>query len=90
MSRGDSPTIGWVVFHFGGWRIVWGKNMSIFEQIFMKPSLVFKVNKLYYGFDYDNRFFDSPFIQCIMLGIGIITMAIGIRKLITGKYFDKD
>jgi len=94
--------IGWLIFHFGGWHLILGKKISVLNQIFLtgnltlkeqnflvlNPGVLFRINKGYYGFAADSNFFDAPFVQWIMLVIGIGILFRGVFKLITGESYD--
>lgn len=80
--------IGWLLFHFGGWHIVLGKELSLLAQlildtrdlIFEKFGVLVRINNTYYGVINDDRYFDSPIIQWIMLALALTVWANGIKE----------
>ncbi len=96
--------ISWLLYYFGSWSLVLGKKIDTSllqvldflqtgvitknDLILESEGILFRINKGYYGFVRNNHFFDSPFIQWIMLfaSIGIMLMAIWI--LIFGNIED--
>jgi hypothetical protein len=89
---------GWGLFYIGGWHFVLGEKIDLLKQMLMTGNLhlkeqsslffetgfVFRINKLYYGFAFTNRFFDAPFIQWIILFPSLYLMVRGIFYLIFG------
>jgi len=88
----------WLLFYFGSWQIVWDQKISIIDQFFLgtyslkaqdvillEPGFVFKFNDSYYGFSTYQHFFNSPFIQCIMLFLSIVAFFEGLIQLIDLK-----
>tara|TARA_R110001583_G_scaffold194829_2_gene367241 strand:+ start:1093 stop:2046 length:954 start_codon:yes stop_codon:yes gene_type:complete len=86
--------IGYILFYFGSWQIVWNEKISFLEQIifgnfsltpnnylFLDPGFVFKYNNSYYGFCSDNYYFSSPFIQWSSLMISIVFIWDGLKRL---------
>lgn len=82
---------GWLLFYFGSWQIVWNKEVSLLEQVFLghlslkpqnflflDPGFIFKFNDSYYGFSSNNHFFNSPFIQWLMLSFSLVAIYEGI------------
>ena len=62
-----------VVFYVGGWSIVWNEPLGLFalakDFLFEYQSgMAFRVDSTYYGFVFENRFFDSPVISWLCLG----------------------
>ena len=78
-------------FEFGSWRIILGKQLSIWEAglvnvaakygelhtdktqsfIVNKDMALLRVNKKYFGVLKDDRYFDSPIIQWIMIVVSV-------------------
>lgn len=89
---------GYGLFFFGGWQIVWGEKINLLKQmlltgnlhlkeqslLFLETGFVIRINELYYGFAVSSRFFDSPFIQWIMLFPSLYLMLRGVFYLIFG------
>lgn len=94
--------VGWLILHFGGWQFIIGKKISVLNQIFLtgnltlkeqsfmilNPGILFRFNRKYYGIIADGHFFDAPFIQWVMLVVGIGIFFRGLFKLITGESYD--
>ena len=92
--------IGWALFHFGGWRLIFGRKMSlIFASLFPEKlkdqgfilesdGFVFRINEKYYGFLKDGGTFDSPVIQWIMLILALGAFIWAIQMLLFGKIGD--
>ena len=67
--------IGWALFYFGSWHLVFGRKISLMLQylssrklkaqnfILEEDGFVFRINEKYYGFVKDGHFFDSPVLQ---------------------------
>lgn len=54
------------------------------DMIMDEHSVLVRVNKSYYGFLCDKRFFDSPVIQWIMLFAAFGTWGVAIKNLLLG------
>ena len=92
--------IGWALFHFGSWHLVFGEKISILLQylsfgkfkaqnfILDEYGFIFRINEKYYGFVKDGHFFDSPFLQWIMLVFAIGAFILAIRTLLFGSFDD--
>ncbi|MDR0420597.1 MAG: hypothetical protein LBH30_03995 [Prevotellaceae bacterium] len=88
--------VGWALFYFGSWHLIFGKKISIMLQYLSSGTLkmqnfiledsgfVFRINEKYYGFVKDAHFFDSPFIQWAMLFISLCAFYYAIHNLIFG------
>lgn len=89
--------IGWALFFFGSWHLVLGEKINIFLQylssgnfeqknfILDSYGFVFRINEGYWGFVRNDRFFDAPFIQWIMLLFALSAIFLAIRILFTGS-----
>jgi hypothetical protein len=94
--------IGWALFFFGSWHLVFGKKISLMLQylssgnlkvqnfILEEDGFVFRINEKYYGFVKDGRFFDSPVLQWIMLILALGAFVWAIQMLLTGSFGDDD
>lgn len=94
--------VGWALFYFGSWSLVLGKKINIFLQylstgqlkqqsfILESSGFVFRINENYYGFIRNERFFDSPLIQWIMLILSIGVFILAIQILLTGDFGSDD
>ncbi len=94
--------VGWALFYFGSWNLVLGKKINLFlqylstgqlkQQSFIVDSggFVFSINEKYYGFIRNERFFDSPVIQWIMLFFALGAFIWAIQMLLTGTVGSED
>lgn len=94
--------IGWALFFFGSWHLVLGEKINIFLQYLSSGSFepknfilesygfVFRINEGYWGFVRDNRFFDAPVIQWIMLFLSLGAFIWAIQTLLTGSFGSDD
>ncbi|MBP5693647.1 MAG: hypothetical protein J6W86_08075 [Bacteroidales bacterium] len=93
-----------LLFEFGSWRIVWGKQLSFLERCLVSAAgkqgdllttntqsfivdgdvLLLRVNKKFYGIFKDDRYFDAPVIQWIMLVISVGFLSRGVSCLFSG------
>jgi len=64
---------GWGLFHFGSWLLVIGREVGFGMRNFIweGTTILVRINEKYYGLANDARFFDSPIIQYVMLGLSI-------------------
>lgn len=91
--------IGWALFFFGSWSLVLGEKVSKLDQFLLflgtgklqqdfiwdQYAVVFRINEGFWGFAQNDRFFDAPFVQWIMLGISIATFVYAGKILIFGN-----
>jgi hypothetical protein len=94
--------VGWALFHFGSWHLIWGQKISIMLQylstgklkmkdfIWDETGVVLRINEKYYGFAKDAHFFDSPFIQWAMLGSALVAFYYAIHNLIFNSWGSDD
>ena len=94
--------VGWALFHFGSWHIVFSQKISLMLQylstgkleaqnfILEEDCFVFRINEKYYGFVKDVHFFDSPVLQWIMLILALGAFIWAIEMLLTGSFGDDD
>jgi hypothetical protein len=92
--------VGWACFYFGSWHLIIGQKISLMSQylssgklalqdfIWEDDGVVFRIDEKYYGFVKNSQFFDSPFIQWIMLGLSIGAFVMALEMLIFGYTSD--
>jgi hypothetical protein len=94
--------IGWALFYFGSWHLIFGKKIDLFLQylstgklkqqnvILESDGFVFRINEKYFGFVKDGHFFDSPVIQWTMLILSIVVFFWAIEMLLFGSFENDD
>jgi hypothetical protein len=86
--------IGWALFYFGSWNLILGKKINLLSVtqfknrsfIFADDGFVFRFNEKYFGFIKGGQFFDSPFIQWIMLLLSLSAFALAIHWIFTRTF----
>jgi hypothetical protein len=94
--------VGWALFYFGSWHLIFGKKLSLMLQylatgklkmqdfIIDEAGVAFRINEKYYGFAKDAHFFDSPIIQWFMLGSALVAFYYAIHNLIFNSWGSDD
>lgn len=88
------------MFYFGSWHFVLDKNINLLTQflstgrlkkqdfIYEDNAILFRINEKYYGFTNDSHFFDSPFIQFMMLVFSILLFLKALELFLFGSSGD--
>ena len=90
---------GWILFFFGGWHLVLGEKPSKLDQflhflgtgrikqdfIWDENCIAIRINESFWGFATNDRFFDAPFIQWLMLGFALGAFYYALKILIFGN-----